>query len=313
MSGPPDIAVRLGRCDEMRAEVHLRACETMPDGSRLSGVVVGPHRGRDVTLPITARLLSLSSAQGGGQPAARVVVTEPAFWTPDLPNLYRLHARLECPGLEPQEIDTTFGLRRFGVRGRSFWLDGRRWVLRGVSGSGDAAAAKQAGVGLVTADPADPLLSEADRIGVAVVALLGWSDMTATRIAALARHPSVLMAMVVDRERPEQPGVAEAEVRRAKDTLQIGLATTVGPPDTTRAGAFDFLAVIVPAGTSPDEAWRNPLLPPLVAWQARSAVGMPVARAACSDLQRDLAAWGLEGVTERAAWDWAGYVVGPAE
>jgi beta-galactosidase/beta-glucuronidase len=36
--------------------------------------------------------LSDTAATG---PASRAILTEPAFWTPDLPNLYRVEARLE--------------------------------------------------------------------------------------------------------------------------------------------------------------------------------------------------------------------------
>ena len=49
MSGPPPIAVGLGRCDEMRAEVLLSLAADA--GVRLAGALTGPRRGRDTTLP----------------------------------------------------------------------------------------------------------------------------------------------------------------------------------------------------------------------------------------------------------------------
>ena len=54
----PALTLTLGRCDEMRAEVVLRV-EPARDASRIaiSGTLTGPRRGRDTTLPVTARLL----------------------------------------------------------------------------------------------------------------------------------------------------------------------------------------------------------------------------------------------------------------
>ena len=77
----------LGRADEMRAEVHVRQ-PGLADDARLTGTLTGPLCATATTLPTTVRLAAAGWA--GGVPAARAILTEPSYWTPELPNLYRL-------------------------------------------------------------------------------------------------------------------------------------------------------------------------------------------------------------------------------
>ncbi|MFM8709484.1 MAG: hypothetical protein ACKOHK_15745, partial [Planctomycetia bacterium] len=54
------LAISLGRADDMRAELVVRvAVEDGDDGPpQLGGTLVGPRRGRDMTLPTTVRLVA---------------------------------------------------------------------------------------------------------------------------------------------------------------------------------------------------------------------------------------------------------------
>lgn len=309
MSGPPEIAVRLGRCDDMRAEVYVRPSGDVRPGTRLVGSLTGPYRGHEATLPAAVRLDSLPDLAGAA-PVARAILTEPAYWTPESPNLYRLEARLDGSDVTPLASDMRVGLRRLGVRGRSFWLDGRRWVPRAAAGSDDVSAAKRADVGLVTDGADEHLLAAADERGVAVVISLEPSELTTARVAALARHPSALLAVIISHGGPESLVSAVTAVRPAKGTMQIGIAVDATSPAQVISEAFDFVAVTLPAGGVPDDAWRTPPLRPLVAWRRNTSVDPHATRAACDTLQRDLAAWGLAGGGDRLPWDWAGYLVG---
>jgi len=303
----PEIIVTLGPCDDMRAEVFLRPADEVPPGTRLVGSITGPRRGRDTTLPVTARLMPLPEAADSG-PASRVILTEPAFWTPDLPNLYRVETRLEPSSGAAGPIDAWIGLRRLGVRGRSFWLDGRRWVPRVVVGPRDLVAAKDAAVGLATESPTDDLLARADEIGVAVVSLLDAGVLTASRIAALACHPSAMLAVMTS------AAVGDlahrfAAVRGAKGTLLLGMAVDGSCPPPVAAEGADFLVVTLPAAGVPHDGWHRLPTRPLVAWRTADHVTEAGGREACAALQRDLALWGLaSGDTQ--PWDWAGYLVG---
>ena len=307
MTAVPEIIVTLGPCDDMRAEVFLRPADEVPPGTRLVGSITGPRRGRDTTLPVTARLMPLPEAADSG-PASRVILTEPAFWTPDLPNLYRVETRLEPSSGAAGPIDAWIGLRRLGVRGRSFWLDGRRWVPRVVVGPRDLVAAKDAAVGLATESPTDDLLARADEIGVAVVSLLDPGVLTASRIAAIACHPSAMLAVITS-DAVGDLADRFAAVRNARGTLLIGMAVDGSrPPPAVTEGA-DFLVLTLPAAGLPHDGWHSLPTRPLVAWRKADHVTEAGGREACAALQRDLALWGLaSGDTQ--PWDWAGYLVG---
>ena len=307
MTAVPEIFVTLGSCDDMRAEVYVRPAGHVPLGSTIAGSLTGPRRGRDTTLPVTSRLVPLSDTAATG-PASRAILTEPAFWTPDLPNLYRVEARLEPQGGDPWTGDAWIGLRRLGIRGRSFWLDGRRWVPRVVVGSGDLAAAKEAEVGLATESPADDLLARADEIGVAVVSLLDAGMLTAARIAAIACHPSAMLA-VLAADVVDELANRVAAVRSVKGTLLLGMAVDGSRPPPAVAEGADFLVLTLPAHSLPHDGWRSLPPRPLVAWRTTGHVTVAGGRAACAALQRDLALWGLAR-GDAPPWDWAGYLVG---
>jgi len=307
VTAEPGIFVTLGSCDDMRAEVYVRPAGHVPLGSTIAGSLTGPRRGRDTTLPATSRLMPLSDTAATG-PASRAILTEPAFWTPDLPNLYRVEARLEPQGGDAWTADAWIGLRRLGIRGRSFWLDGRRWVPRVVVGSGDLAAAKDAEVGLATESPADDLFARADEIGVAVVSLLDAAMLTAARIAAIACHPSAMLA-VLAADVVDDLANRVAAVRSVKGTLLLGMAVDGSRPPPAVAEGADFLVLTLPAHGLPHDGWRSLPLRPLVAWRTTGHVTVAGGRAACAALQRDLALWGLAR-GDALPWDWAGYLVG---
>ena len=71
---PPEIAITLGPCDEMRAELFVRFPDVSAAGGRLVGTLVGPRRGRDTTLPTTSRLVPLPAALAAG-PVSRGILT----------------------------------------------------------------------------------------------------------------------------------------------------------------------------------------------------------------------------------------------
>ena len=294
----PEVAVVLGRCDEVRAEVYVRLAD---DAARLVGTITGPRRGRDTTLPVTARLVPLDGRTPNTEPVSRAILTEPAYWTPDLPNLYRVEAAAEgCT----RRIDVLFGLRRLGVRGRSFWLDGRRWVPRAAAVA-DLGPLKAATLGALLSGVTEADLARADAEGLAVLPVLGGEDLTAARVAALARHPAAMLAIV----REDVSSDTVAAVIGMRGTMLIGRAVDGHAAPPPSVAPFDFLVVMLPGGGVPHAAWRTPPTVPLVAWRCDPA-SVSTARAACDVLQRDLAAWRLPAASDGPPWDWAGYCVG---
>ena len=317
----PPLTVRtvLGPCDDMRAEVFVLAA--MPDAVglvQLAGTLSGPECRRSITLPVAAPLTDLGGSGSGL--LAKAVLTEPAFWTPELPNLYRLDARAVAGGETVAECTRRIGLRRSGVRGRSLWVEGRRWVPRGVAcepAACDLESLRAAGAAAVVAEPPESLLTAADTSGLAVVAVVQPTDGqpianhdAVHQIATWAAHPSVVMTVIGERLDDETAAALAARVQRLKGTMLLGrVLDGAAPPPLRHAAGIDGLVLALDADALPHEAWRDAAPPlPLVAWRR---IGLPAQerRRGCDQLQAALAAWGLADGRSRQPWDWAGYLV----
>lgn len=346
------LVLTLGRADEMRAEVLLVATRGAEHAGvavpRLTGSFTGPTRGRDVTLPTSVRLVDVPALARPQVGVGRAVFTEPAYWTPELPNLYRLVARIEEAGVgngdaagdaaaapcERIAFDRMIGLRRLGVRGRSFWLDGRRWVVRGIGGC-RAVFAPDTLRGLSAAavldDPDEAACAAADRIGVGIVAWLGDGVRPLApgdaerRLARWANHPAVLLAVVPRTCDPDAVAEIAARSRQVRGTLLLGLEVDGGLPPGAgleeQAAAVDFVVVDLPETGVPHAEWRAwPPGKPLVARFHTGAVPegtepeAAALRRACDGLQAALATWGLRSGAAALPRDWSGYLVtgGPA-
>ena len=323
------LAILPGRADDMRAEIMVRVeCGHVGgvEWARLEGTLVGPRRGRDMTLPTTVTLVDVPGDHAARGPAvyalARAVFTEPAYWTPELPNLYRLVARIHDGDHPVAVVDRMIGLRRLGVRGRSLWLEGRRWVPRGVTippTGFDPTSLRRLSAAAVIDDPSDAICEAADQAGVAIIARLKREngqpfecDEAAGRIAAWALHPSVVLAVVPRSASAERSGAVVAAARPLKGTMLVGVEVDgTQPPEAMPAaavGGVDCLIVSLPREGVPHEAWRSWRADkPLVAWRA-VATGTPAEhRQECDRLQAALAAWGCDRGTLLLPWDWAGY------
>lgn len=309
------LQVILGPCDDMRAEVFVRA-SAPGTAARIEGHLAGPECRRSITLPAGATLTDLGPSGAGL--LARAVLTEPAFWTPELPNLYRLTARLVAAGRTVAETTRWIGLRRSGVRGRSLWLEGRRFVPRGVSchpGTGDVETLRAAGVAAVVRDPPEPLLTAADEAGLAIIAVAepadagtSTADAVLERIRGWAAHPSVMVAMLPDSCAPSLDAEAAAAFRRLKGTMIVAaVACGASPPTGDVPAGIDCVCVALDADHPPHDAWRDAPPVPLLAWR-RSPGDAVTDRSGCDRLQAELAAWGLGAGGTHRPWDWAGYL-----
>jgi len=254
------------------------------------------------------------------------VFTEPAFWTPELPNLYRLQARVHGGDRTVAVYDEMIGLRRLGVRGRSLWLEGRRWVPRGLTiptKGFDPIALRSLSAAAVIDDPSEEICKAADQAGVAIIAVLRGAndqpferDMAARRIAAWALHPSVVLAVVPRLASDDQSAAVVAAARPLKGTMLMGLEVDgTQPPDGVTGALVDMvdcLIVDLPRDGLPHDAWRSggswQTGRALVAQRAVATGTAAVHRQECDKLQAVLAAWGLAREADQLPWDWAGYL-----
>jgi hypothetical protein len=307
----PRIEAVLGRADDMRAEVYVRLTDPpVGGGAVIQGVVSGPRCSLATTLPTLARLEQLA----GGDPVARAILTEPSYWTPEMPNLYRLQAEAHVADASVAAVDWMIGLRRLGVRGRSLWLDGRRWVPRGAASTPpafDLTGFRAAAMAAVVREPTEEQCTAADTAGVALIAVAdpAVAGDPAAQIAAWARHPSVVIAVVSDAMGSRDGGTPLTALGPLKGTMLAGLAVDGATPPGPVPPGIDCLVVRLPPETLPHAAWREqpPALPLIASW-AGAATG-PVSRAGCDRLQAALAAWGCAGSSGTPAWDWAGYLL----
>ena len=333
----PQLAVLLGRADDMRAVVYVRVLD-LPEGWgdnvsdhawSVEGTLRGPRCALATTLPTTARFRGLLPSSGEARedvmPTAEAILVEPGYWSPELPNRYQLDLYLKAPAGRELRWSQLVGVRRLGHRDGAFRLDGRRYVPRAVcrphairggdpaalAGLGDARACAAA---LWVDLPASACCEAADRDGVMLVAQLPdhLRDAEATREAArLAAHPSVGFLVLGPQHLPLLP-----RWRRFRGTLQLGLSVDgeVPPPwqgdGQASMEGLDFLVGQL-GNTLPHDGWRCP--PPLPVLIRRSLAGearllsIEGARNGCDTLQADMAAWLAAGTSP--AWEPAGYAV----
>lgn len=301
--GPtPRLEFVLGRADDVRAEAYVRLVGG-PAGAAITGALTGPRCRLATTLPTKIPLPPLA---GEGPAAARAIITEPSFWTPELPNLYELTAEARTAAGIVAATRQLVGLRRLGVRGRSIWLDGRRWVPRGRGLGGepfDPARFHAESLVAVITDPTPEACVAADTGGVAIVANFSAGCETPKiieQVAMLAQHPAVVMAVIPARS------ITMVTAARSTGTMLVAVEVDAGgpPPESLMPGVDCLVARLAPC-TMPTDAWRMHAPPvPIVAWREGDGDG----RRACDLLQAELAAWAI-AVESRPPWDWAGYIV----
>jgi hypothetical protein len=317
----------LGRCDTMRGEVYVRVC--LPPGAAggsLQGTLTGPECSRASTLPVTARLRPLPGPSPEVGAAAtvvtRVILTEPACWTPELPNRYLLEATLSIAGQTTSTCRQMIGLRQLGVRGRSLWLDGRRFVPRGLARPGcpvDREGFRAADLTAVVSTPDEAFLDHCDAEGLAVIALLASAsgqppaaEEAGQQIALWAGHPSVFVAVIPAGLHTNQVAAVAANTRATRGTLLVAAAVDGSRPPEPLPAGIDAVVLNLPAAGLPHAAWRTTTPPlPVIACRSQPASDDEPTRRPCDNLQAALAAWATaEG--HRLEWDWAGYLVVPS-
>jgi hypothetical protein len=299
----PRLEFVLGQADDMRAEAYVRLVGGPADAT-IAGTLTGPRCRLATTLPTTTPLRTLT---GAGPAAARAIITEPSFWTPELPNLYELAAEARTVASVVTATRQLVGLRRLGVRGRSIWLDGRRWVPRGRATAGesfDPVRLRTASLTAVVDDPSADQCAEADAAGVPLVVLPDPAldePALAERVAMWSQHPAVVLVIL---EHGRVSALAAAGLGRG--TMLVGCMADAAqpPPAELPIGSHCLVARLAP-GATPAEIWRDhaPAVP-IIAWREGEGHG----RRACDHLQAELAAWAC---AEKSGppWDWAGYLV----
>lgn len=259
----------------------------------LAGTVRGPRCLHAQTLPAMARLVDLGP---GPTHLARGTVTEPVFWSPELPAIYDVTVKLQRGGETVATVQRELGLRSLGPRGRSLTLDGKRFVIRGISTRSAkeplARGWHEAAAVLFTEDWQAERLTEASQWGALVIVELGVVTDAVERLRMLARFPAVGM-VAVDGDLP-------ADLQKKEVAPNLLLAQVVADRWLGKAADWADVVVVDFHDLEGMGLLANRLDKPVVVRRRLPApLAIDEARSACDRLQGELAAIG----------QFAGYVV----
>ena len=280
------------------AHVYVRvARDETREPLTLRGFVRGPRCRHSRTLPAQFPLRDLGS---GPTYLAEARVTDPTFWSPEIPALYDLHVELCRHDRVFQQFRGTIGIRRLGCVNTSLRLEQQRWVPRGLYVSdptpAEIASAREHDVVLLCNHPGDSACAEATEQGVLMMAHVSDSEPH-DELRRLARWASVGIAVV-----PNLTATSLTSFRKQFPNLLLAQPVRAAQEDFKRpveAAGYDLYLCEVDDVAS-YRVWASTNTQPVIV-QRRTPelVTIATARAACDRLQRDLAPPGNE----------AGYIV----
>jgi hypothetical protein len=269
----------------------------------ITGHLVGPSCDFAHTLPARIPFVQHCSDD---RLLAEAIIPDPCFWTPELPFLYRAELKLRAGGGPSIKINQTVGIRRLGIRGKSLFFEGKRFVLRG--GHRDveissltselerhAPLARESWTAFVVRSPDDRLCDFASRRGILLVADETEFDLGSSKLVPelrrLARWPAVGVALIAG------DASVPAEIHGIAASLPLAQQIALGEPMICQPWArLAFAEVGDPAEFTQQTA---DCTVPVVAVRRGVQGSIEQCRLGCDELQRDLAGHG----------DFAGYVV----
>lgn len=273
------VSIRLSEATESSVRVTLAASE----GASLGGdwELYGPQCEYARTLASTFR--GRLTKEGN----IEFLVTEPCYWSAELPFLYELR-RTDLVG----SVKHSLGLRQLAAHGANFRLDGRRIVIRGVmSDALDESSIRDAHAAeatlLVPAQEATlAMLSIASQLGTLV--LLDGAALKRDLLAELVPL-SWLPAVGGVLLREEQLQAAALDARTGGPLLGQWFDPNTDATADVVVPAASFLACSLPNDARPPGSLAASAKPLIAIRTAPSHAGIEQARAAADRLQADLA------------------------
>ncbi|QDS98081.1 hypothetical protein [Adhaeretor mobilis] len=220
-----------------------------------------------------------------------LLVTDPCYWSPQLPFYYDLELTVELADGSSQTLQHSLGLNRWECFAGQLRLEGRRTVLRGGAvETFDVSAARETGIAAMTQKHEGGFLREASEAGIPlIVDLREWNGDLSQRLAPLSWYPTVTFTVL---DGSQTPGPLNG----------MKLAQAVGADATETALASWASAVLVELhpGERPPSWLRDCGRPVLVRQLLEETVSLADIRQQCDALQARLA----------PEFDFAGYFVG---
>ena len=266
--------IQLTEATDSLVHIHLRlAGKEMPTGATFNGTLTGPRCRYARTLPAVFPVRDVNGT-------AEVLVTEPCYWTADLPFLYHLRIEVRNGGKIIESIKQTVGLRRLSVRGSSLFVEGKRFVFRAArlpSGKRiDWQAWRNARLAMYVVDPDEELCQSANEQGIWIVAEMSGGSLP----KHVMNCPAVAIVVVTPAE------LASAE--RLSGGALIGARTTDDGFVPKAPNPNLLVHEVQDIAVSKRELAGCPR-PVVVIRSHESFTSLAAARAACEQLQRDLA------------------------
>lgn len=277
-----------GSADPRQARIYARL-PRVPD-AKLTGVLRGPQSLLGTTLPTT---ISFRDLGAGDTMLAEALLPDPCFWSPEMPALYTAHLELHQRGACVASLDRTIGIRAFGVKGSSFYDQGKRVVLRGASFqwplSPDLLQWHDASATILAVNPNDALCDEATRVGVRMVAQLQQPDHDIhAEVRRLGRHPAVQVIAIDDNQQPAKVLIDKQLQQLAPNTVlarmhAAGSARLV-PGEQPEAH------LVFTVGSEPSPEFLRSLPGAVIVWEGGDEhPNIALARAACDRVQAKFA------------------------
>ncbi len=296
-----DLDLFFGATSENDSQVYARLNVLAKQADlELGGSIRGPFCEHTRTLPTTAPFADLGpgTSLAATSLLANAQVTDPCFWSPQLPALYQVHVELRQHGKVIETEDRQLGIRSFGVRQDSLYLNGQRWVPRGVMRGSvvdePLAAWIEASTVMVAEQAEEEVCRQASNQGVFMIVVLRSSgDQLVKEVKRLARWAAVGL-VVLD-------GSAEiGPLRSAAPNLVFGRIVDDGmpvprsPDDVTDCDVTDCDVIVARSDSVEEIGGRLSTAGlPVVAFRPGNSTGrLSERRAACDRLQRDLAQYG---------------------
>ena len=266
---------------------------------KISGQLIGPSCEFSHTLPAKHPFREIDRGDDLQRAAlAEAIVPDPCFWTPDLPFLYRAQIQAHG-GSEVAEADRIVGIRRLGVRGRSLFFDGKRFVLRAIECKMQNAELKsllehnqdflrETWTALILKNPVDEVCEFASRRGLLLVADLtdsndfARSESLIHSLRRLSQWPAVGIAVL-----PGNAVVAEQERREVRNLLLTQFVAATNPVISAPWADLMLIEVGLPNGFS--QRIKDLKAPVIALRRISPTVDIEQARSECDILQRDLA------------------------
>lgn len=261
-----------------------------------SSTVTGPKCRYSRTLPATFQVPPCV-CQADASQMTQAMIPDPCYWTPKLPFLYDCSLDIKYSNGNTEAASQTLGLKRWEIDGDSFFLERKRFVLRGIVATDesevDMQKAHEAELAVMVPSPSEVFLQEASERGVMVIADTRNCDDELTRLLlGFSWQPAV--AIVVPP--PNASYVPHSQI------LSTILSASNDAAHNLRASDWAKAAIVeLETGQKPPVEMQKLGKPVIAIRRGVEYADLTAARAACDRLQAELA----------PDFDLAGYFVAP--